>query len=57
MPCWFKSMGLRNVEGTIIFGEETECGRVFCTEFKSNLPNWIKSKRGQPKLIISTNVL
>ena len=57
MPCWFKSAGLSNVEGVGIFGEEIECGRVFGTEFKFNLLNWIKSASGRSKPIVLANVL
>ena len=57
VPCWVKSAGLSNVEGAGIFGEATECGKVFGIEHKSNLPNWIKLARGRSRPIVYANVL
>ena len=57
MQCWVKLVDLSNVKGVGIFGKETECGIAFGTELKSNLPNWIKSDRGQSRPIVFYNVL
>jgi hypothetical protein len=57
VPSWFKSSDLNNVKGAGIFGEATECGTIFGTELKSNLPNWIKSARGRSRPIVFANAL
>ena len=46
VPCWVKLVGLINVIGVGIFDEATECGIIFGTKLKYNLPNWIKLVRG-----------